>query len=125
MLVLQRLTDPKTRIDLRQQTLYKPFRPFVNTAFACTYDDENTERPTIYLNSYGKWSWETLDEETLIRILFHELTHLVGAEDDNSEGLLGNAETIDLLINGSFTKFPVWRFQILLGTPLNPISGLK
>jgi RHS repeat-associated protein len=117
-----KLNDPKFQWDLRHEPLYKPIYPLVRQADGITYDNENTEWPTIYLNDAIKNNWTTVDDE-LARILFHELTHLAGSEDDDSEGLLGNANTIAHMINGSFTNNPVWR-AILMGTPLNPVPAV-
>ena len=36
----------------------------------------------------------------MVELIFHELTHHYGTEDDDSQGVLMNAHTIDGLMNG-------------------------
>ena len=112
-LLLAKLKDDKFHWDLDHRKLWTTSAPGV------TWDDENTEWPTIYLNDGVRGSWSTVSQDDLVELLFHELTHLAGSEDDDSEGLLGNAHNIDDMINGSFTGNSIWRNKILLGTPLN------
>ena len=68
-------------------------------------------QPDLIINdAYFDWS----KEEEIDRILFHELTHLTnvhnlgGTEDNDSEGYLMNAHTIDDMINRSFENSPIW-----------------
>jgi hypothetical protein len=110
-------------VQLVHMRLYKPFYPFPADSYGQTFDDENTtDWATIYFND-GPWdNWSVMTGPELTQLLFHELTHLAGTEDNGSEGLLLDANMISGMINGSFTNNTLWR-TILRGTCLNPTSS--
>jgi len=51
--------------------------------------------------------WNEMSDDQLGELIFHELTHLYGTEDDDSAGELMNAHMIDGMINGSFDGHPL------------------
>ncbi len=52
----------------------------------------------IAINDGMKPDWQTTTNDDLDSLVFHELTHLYGTEDDDSVGDLMNAHTIDNMI---------------------------
>ena len=61
-------------------------------------DDPPFLDPWIAFNDGIKSSWQSLSNEDLDILFFHELSHLYGTEDDDSYGDLMNAHTIDTLM---------------------------
>ena len=52
--------------------------------------------------------WETTLVSNFDELVFHELTHFYGTEDDDTAGLLMNAHTIQRMINGSVVDNPMY-----------------
>ena len=53
-------------------------------------------------------TWDQLPAESFNQLLFHELTHIYGTEDDDSEGPLHNAHTIQKMITGTLKGSPIY-----------------
>ena len=53
--------------------------------------------------------WCDMAPRSFDELFFHELTHIYGTEDDDSEGDLMNAHTIDGMINGNVVGNPIYR----------------
>lgn len=67
----------------------------------------------IAINDGMKPFWQTTTSEDLDSLVFHELTHLYGTEDDDSAGDLMNAHTLDKMIGPERTVSgnPIYTFM--------------
>ena len=80
--------------------------------YALTHPGGGFIDPVLTLNTAPKYNWHNASPSELASTLLHELSHVYGTEDDDSEGVLVNAYTIEDEING-IAKIPQYRGILL------------